>query len=156
MRLPSNSPGVSGLTGSFFSNLPPPPCASPSAANFFNASIVIPFWRADSSVAWRKTLKPHHTKDQQAYPTKHSKAEEKGGGRRGERTGKAYFGTTGSLSSFAASIASLHLAVQRHHLHPGSSPIDRRLLPREAEKSRNSFVRTPASERSELMLVRVA
>ena len=55
-----------------------------------------------------------------------------------------YFGTTGSSFPFAASIASFHLAVHKHHLQPGSSPIDLRLLPREAEKSRNSFVKTPS------------
>ena len=99
---------------------------------------------------------PHHTKISKPIQPNTIKPKKREGGRRGERTGKAYFGTTGSLSPFAASIASLHLAVQRHHLHPGSSPIDRRLLPREAEKSRNSFVRTPASERSGLALARVA
>ena len=54
-----------------------------------------------------------------------------------------HFGTTGSSGPFAASIASFHLAVHRHHLQPGSRPIDRKLFPREALKSRNSFVRTP-------------
>ena len=56
-----------------------------------------------------------------------------------------YLGTTGSSCPFAASIASFHLAVHRHHLQPGSRPIDLRLLPRDALKSRNSFVRTPVS-----------
>jgi len=54
-----------------------------------------------------------------------------------------HFGTTGSSLLFAASIASFHRAVHRHHLQPGSRPMLRRLLPREAEKSRNSLVRTP-------------
>lgn len=54
-----------------------------------------------------------------------------------------YLGTTGSSSPFLASAASFHRAVQRHHLQPGSRPILRRLLPREAEKSRNSRVRRP-------------
>ena len=52
-------------------------------------------------------------------------------------------GTTGSSFPLAASMASFHLAVHKHHLQPDSSPILRRLLPREAEKSRNSLVRTP-------------
>ena len=60
-----------------------------------------------------------------------------------------HFGTTGSSGPFAASIASFHLAVHRHHLQPGSRPIDRRLFPREALKSRNSFVRTPIPPKSQ-------
>lgn len=54
-----------------------------------------------------------------------------------------HLGTTGSSSPFLALTASFHLAVQRHHLHPGSRPMLRKLLPREAEKSRNSRVRRP-------------
>ena len=71
-----------------------------------------------------------------------------GGKERGEGILGTYFGTTGSSGPFAASTASFHLAVQRHHLQPGSRPIERRLFPREAEKSRNSFVRTPRSNHS--------
>ena len=56
---------------------------------------------------------------------------------------KAHLGTTGSSGPLAASIASFHLAVHKHHLHPGSSPISLKLLPREALKSRNSFVTWP-------------
>jgi len=52
----------------------------------------------------------------------------------------AHLGTTGSSEPLAASMASFHRAVHRHHLQPGSSPMLRRLLPREAEKSRNSRV----------------
>ena len=63
---------------------------------------------------------------------------------KGTQGGNTHFGTTGSSRPFAASTASFHRAVHRHHLQPGSRPIDRRLLPREALKSRNSFVRTPA------------
>lgn len=64
---------------------------------------------------------------------------------RGEKESRreTHLGTTGSSLPFAASIASFHLAVHRHHLQPGSRPIDLRLLPREALKSRNSLVRTP-------------
>lgn len=58
---------------------------------------------------------------------------------------KTYLGTIGSSSLLRASAASFHRDVQRHHLQPGSSPMLRRLLPREAEKSRNSRVRTPVS-----------
>lgn len=54
-----------------------------------------------------------------------------------------HLGTTGSSSPFLALTASFHRAVQRHHLHPGSRPMLRKLLPREAEKSRNSRVRRP-------------
>lgn len=53
-----------------------------------------------------------------------------------------YLGTTGSLSSFLASIASFQRDVQRHHLQPPVRPMVRRSLPREAEKSRNSSVTT--------------
>ena len=63
---------------------------------------------------------------------------------KGTQGGSTHFGTTGSSRPLAASTASFHRAVHRHHLQPGSRPIDRRLLPREALKSRNSFVRTPA------------
>lgn len=67
-------------------------------------------------------------------------------GREGGREGSlsiTHLGTTGSSLSFLASTASFHRAVQRHHLQPGSRPMLRKLLPREAEKSRNSRVRTP-------------
>ena len=61
-----------------------------------------------------------------------------------------YLGTTGSFSSFAASIASFHLVVHRHHLQPPVRPIVRRSLPREAENSRNSSVTTAGKERRRL------
>ena len=47
-------------------------------------------------------------------------------------------------ASTAAVTASFHLAVHKHHLHPGVSPAARRLFPRLAVKSRNSFDRMPA------------
>lgn len=56
---------------------------------------------------------------------------------------KCTFGTTSLLSfdpsgnPFEYSNASLHLPAQRHHLQPPVNPIERRLFPREAEKSRN-------------------
>ena len=71
------------------------------------------------------------------------------GGEGLKETQGTHFGTTGSSGPFAASIASFHLAVHRHHLQPGSRPIDRKLFPREALKSRNSFVRTPISPKSQ-------
>ena len=59
---------------------------------------------------------------------------------------KAYFGTTGSSFVLAASMASFHRAVHKHHLQPSFSPgTERRLFPREALKSRNSLVRRPAT-----------
>ena len=57
---------------------------------------------------------------------------------------QTYLGTTGSSSPFAASIASFHLAVHKHHLQPSVKPMSRRLFPREAEKSRNLSVTTPS------------
>ena len=71
------------------------------------------------------------------------------GGKGLKKNWGTHFGTTGSSGPFAASIASFHLAVHRHHLQPGSRPIDRKLFPREALKSRNSFVRTPISPKNE-------
>lgn len=56
------------------------------------------------------------------------------------------FGTTfcvagSSLVSLAWSSASFQRDAQRHHLQPAVRPIERRLLPREAEKSRKESVR---------------
>ena len=52
----SRTPGLTpGVLGALASKLPPPFCASPSAAYFFR-SVIDTALRADSSVAWRKTL----------------------------------------------------------------------------------------------------
>ena len=60
---------------------------------------------------------------------------------------ETHLGTTGSSALLAASMASFHRAVQRHHLQPGSRPMLRRLLPLEAEKSRNSRLSWPGVSR---------
>lgn len=51
--MPPVTPGVIGV---FFSKARPPPCASPSAANFRSKSKLMPLLSADSSVACRNTL----------------------------------------------------------------------------------------------------
>ena len=59
------------------------------------------------------------------------------------KTLKTYLGTSLPAccsSPFAASNASRHRVTQRHHLQPPVSPIERRLFPRWALKSRNSSV----------------
>ena len=48
-----------GVLGAFDSKLPPPFCASPSAAYFLRSDMEIEL-SADSSVAWRKTLQEHN------------------------------------------------------------------------------------------------
>lgn len=128
-----------GVTATFFSNDAPPPSTSGSAANFFSKSKEAPFERADWSVAWRKTLGSGEVVVWISWhwETRRNFKARKGGGR------LSHFGTTGSSSAFLASTASFHRVVQRHHLQPGWRPMLRRLLPREAEKSRNSCVRIP-------------
>ena len=121
---PLFTPGVIGVV---FSSEPPPLCASPSAAYLLRSPNVMPLCSADSSVACRNTLEARQ-------PLLGCYRPEKG------QDGSVYFGTTGSSSLFAASMASFHLAVHKHHLQPGVKPIDLKLLPREAEKSKNSRV----------------
>ena len=48
-----------GVLGAFDNKLPPPFCASPSAAYFLRSDMEIEL-SADSSVAWRKTLQEHN------------------------------------------------------------------------------------------------
>jgi hypothetical protein len=51
-----------------------------------------------------------------------------------------HFGTTLSFWSLLAKNASFHRLTHKHHLQPSVNPIDRKLLPLEVEKSKNSSV----------------